>query len=340
VSVYDYYRRFLFQLPPEQAHRLAIALLKKSWVSMPPLQPAAHLQQTIMGLSFAHPIGLAAGFDKDGEALSGLAQCGFSHIECGTVTPLPQTGNSSPRLFRLPSQSAIINRMGFNNAGVMALAKRLERRPSHIVLGVNIGKNKHTPIAEAANDYLFCYRVVYPYADYVTINLSSPNTEKLRDLQAGEALEPLVSALKDAQSQLATQHGRYVPIAVKIAPDLHEQEIATIARVVKGYQLDAVVATNTTIERTMVSTCVHGQEAGGLSGIPLQEKSTAAIRCLRQHLGDKIPLIGVGGIADSHSAQEKLDAGANLLQLYTALVYQGPEILAKILSDISVSDFP
>lgn len=334
--MYDFYRRCLFQLPPEQAHRLAILAIKNGWVMRQTASSNPDLQQSVMGLSFSHPVGLAAGFDKDGEALLGLARCGFSHIECGTVTPQPQSGNPTPRLFRLPSQSAIINRMGFNNAGVMALAKRLEKRPNQVVLGVNIGKNKHTPIEEAVHDYLFCYRIIYPYADYVTVNISSPNTQQLRDLQAEETLERMVVAMQNAQSQLTTQHGRYVPFAIKIAPDLHKDEIAKMAAVFNRYRIDAVVATNTTIDKSAVLALPYGQEAGGLSGIPLQEKSTTIIQCLRRYLHEDIPIIGVGGVSDSQSAQAKLVAGATLLQLYTALVYQGPEVLVKILSGITL----
>ena len=336
MLLYQHYRRLLFQLPPEQAHHVALMALHYRWYKQRAPRYQETLRQTVMGLSFSHPIGLAAGFDKDGVALSGLQDIGFSHIECGTVTPRPQAGNPSPRLFRLPAAAAIINRMGFNNAGVMALAQRLEQRPRDIIIGVNIGKNRDTPVEEATSDYGFCYRVIYPYADYVTVNISSPNTAQLRDLQSSDSLERLVAAMQNAKDQLSTRHRRVVPIAVKVAPDLTSAQIEAMARVFNAYKIDAVLATNTTIDKRAVSILPYGQEEGGLSGVPLQNMSTDVIGQFRLCLDDSIPIIGLGGIADSQSAQAKLDAGATLLQLYTSMVYQGPEVLAKIIGGISI----
>jgi dihydroorotate dehydrogenase len=289
--------------------------------------------RTVMGLRFPNPVGLAAGLDKDGAYIDGLAALGFGFIEVGTVTPRAQPGNPLPRMFRLPQARAIINRMGFNNGGVEAFVANVQAskfyQDKEGVLGLNIGKNADTPIERAADDYLHCLEKVYPYASYVTINISSPNTKNLRQLQAASELDALLARLKDAQRRLADQHMRYVPIALKIAPDIDSDQIRTIADALLHHRMDAVIATNTTITRDAVKGVPHAEETGGLSGVPVFELSNAVIRGLKKYLGDEIPIIGVGGIFTGKDAQAKIDAGASLVQVYTGLIYRGPSLIRE-----------
>jgi dihydroorotate dehydrogenase len=292
-----------------------------------------------MGIDFPNPVGLAAGLDKNGDYIEGLAALGFGFIEIGTITPRPQPGNPQPRLFRLPQASAIINRMGFNNKGVDYLIDRVKAaqpflQKNNIVLGINIGKNKDTPAENAVDDYLICMRKAYRYASYITVNLSSPNTPGLRDLQFGEPLKQLLARLKQEQQLLAVQYGRYVPLAVKIAPDMAIDDIREVAAALIDNQLDGVIATNTTIARDAVKDLPHGDEAGGLSGAPLTKKSTEVIRALAQELNGKLPIIGVGGIMSGADATEKFAAGAQLLQIYTGFIYRGPALVGEAVSAV------
>ena len=295
-------------------------------------QPAPDPRK-VMGLTFPNPVGLAAGLDKDGAYIDGLAALGFGFIEIGTVTPRPQPGNPKPRMFRLPEAQALINRMGFNNGGVDAFVRNVqasrfyqERRG---ILGLNIGKNADTPIERATDDYLYCLDKVYPFASYVTVNISSPNTKNLRQLQQSSELDALLSSLKQAQSRLADTHGRYVPIALKIAPDLDDAQIDTIASALLRHHIDGVIATNTTITRDAVQGLAHANETGGLSGAPVRDLSTRVIRALHQALRAEIPIIGVGGILSGTDAREKIAAGASLVQLYSGLIYRGPALVGE-----------
>ena len=286
-----------------------------------------------MGIRFPNPVGLAAGLDKDGACIDGLAALGFGFIEIGTVTPRAQPGNPKPRMFRLPQANALINRMGFNNGGVDAFVRNVQAsrfyQDKQGVLGLNIGKNADTPIERATDDYLSCLEKVYPFADYVTVNISSPNTKNLRQLQQASELGALLSALKQAQHSLADRHGRYVPIALKIAPDLDAEQITTIADSLMQHQIDAVIATNTTTTRDAVQGLAHADEAGGLSGAPVLPLSNRVISALRAELGDTIPIIGVGGILSGADAREKMLAGASLVQVYTGLIYRGPALVSE-----------
>jgi dihydroorotate dehydrogenase len=287
----------------------------------------------VMGINFPNPVGLAAGLDKDGAYIDGLAALGFGFIEVGTVTPRAQPGNPKPRMFRLKKANAIINRMGFNNGGVDAFVANVQAssyyQDKQGVLGLNIGKNADTPIDRAADDYLLCLEKVYPYAGYVAINISSPNTKNLRQLQEASDLSALLARLKGAQRRLADRHGRYVPIAVKIAPDIDNEQIKAIAGALMRYKLDGVIATNTTIARDRVKGMQHADELGGLSGAPVFEPSNAVIRALKAELGNALPIIGVGGIFSGENARAKIDAGASLVQLYTGLIYRGPALVRE-----------
>jgi dihydroorotate dehydrogenase len=283
-----------------------------------------------MGLEFPHPIGLAAGVDKNGEHLSALAKLGFSFIELGTVTPRPQAGNPKPRLFRIPQAGAVINRMGFNNQGVEALVAHVKKADYQGILGINIGKNKETTLQLAAEDYLYCLRQVYLHASYVTINISSPNTPDLRQLQTVDYFRDLMSQLREEQLQLADIHQRYVPLVVKISPDETDEALKQMAEVVVSLGIDGMIATNTTCAREGVVGLPYGDESGGLSGRPLASQSTHCLRILKQVVGDEVTLIGVGGIDSAGVANEKLEAGASLLQVYTGLFYQGPGLLKTL----------
>jgi len=285
----------------------------------------------VMGITFPNPVGLAAGLDKDGRYIDALAALGFGSIEIGTVTPRAQAGNPKPRMFRLPQANAIINRMGFNNGGVDAFISNVEHsqffQDRQGVLGLNIGKNADTPIEKAADDYLHCLEKVYPYASYVTVNISSPNTKNLRQLQGANELDELLAKLKNSQQRLADRHKRYVPLALKIAPDIDAEQIKLIADNLLRHRIDAVIATNTTLSRDAVTGLNFSNEAGGLSGAPVFELSNTVIRGLKAELGDAIPIIGVGGILSGKDAQTKVAAGAALVQIYSGLIYQGPALI-------------
>ena len=298
----------------------------------------ASCPRTVMGISFPNPVGLAAGLDKDGEHIDALARLGFGFIEIGTVTPRPQPGNPKPRLFRLPRAQAIINRMGFNNRGVDHLVERVRRARYRGVLGINIGKNFDTPLARATDDYLACLRKVYAHASYVTVNISSPNTANLRDLQRDDALAPLLATLKDEQRRLADQHGKYVPIAVKIAPDLDEPAINAIARLLVEHQIDGVIATNTTLARNGIAGLAHAAERGGLSGAPLTAQSLRVVSALKHALDGALPIIGVGGIMNADAARDMTDAGASLVQLYSGLVYRGPALIGEVAAELCATE--
>ncbi|WP_370848450.1 quinone-dependent dihydroorotate dehydrogenase [Novimethylophilus kurashikiensis] len=330
--MYTLIRPLLFRLDAERTHHLTLNGLDTAYKlgltrllgKMPECKP-----RQVMGLTFPNPVGLAAGLDKNGAHIDALASLGFGFIEVGTVTPRPQPGNPLPRLFRIPEAQGIINRFGFNNEGVDALIANVERAEYRGILGINIGKNFDTPIERATEDYLICLRKVYAHASYVTVNISSPNTKNLRQLQDKEALEGLLSALKQAQAELADQHDKYVPIALKIAPDLEPEQIREIAELLVAHRLDAVIATNTTLSREGVEGLPNAAETGGLSGAPVREKSTAVIRQLATALDGALPIIGVGGIVQGRDAVEKIDAGASLVQLYSGLIYRGPALIKE-----------
>lgn len=335
--MYSLLRSALFQLDPEAAHHLTLNSLETAYkLGLLPLisRIPADDPHTVMGLTFRNPVGLAAGLDKNGECIDGLAALGFGFIEIGTTTPRPQPGNPQPRLFRLPQARAIINRMGFNNQGVDALIENVKSAEYGGILGINIGKNADTPIERAADDYLIGLRKVYPHASYVAINISSPNTKNLRQLQAGDELDALLAQLKAEQEKLAQQHGRYVPLAVKIAPDLEAEQVTQIASLLLRHRIDGVIATNTTLSRTGVEQLPHAQETGGLSGTPVREKSTAVIRQLAAELQSALPIIGVGGILCGADAAEKMEAGASLVQIYSGLIYRGPALISECASSL------
>jgi dihydroorotate dehydrogenase len=328
--LYTLARSLMFRLDAETAHNLSLTSM--NLLSETGLQhlAGARMRQApveVMGLRFPNPVGLAAGLDKNGTAVDGLAAMGFGFIEVGTVTPRPQEGNPKPRIFRLPEHNAIINRMGFNNAGVDQLLKNLEKCRYTGILGINIGKNKDTPNKQAHDDYLYCLRRVYDRASYVTVNISSPNTPGLRSLQFGDSLNSLLDALKNEQARLARLHSKYVPIALKIAPDMEEAEFELVAGSLKSYEIDAVIATNTTLSREGVEDSPLAQESGGLSGAPVRNCSTAVIVALSRHLNGALPIIGVGGITEPFDAAEKIEAGASLVQIYTGLIYRGPRLV-------------
>jgi len=330
--MYSLLRTAIFQLDPETAHHLTLDGLRavntlglNCIITQPPLDDP----RTVMGLTFPNPVGLAAGMDKNGDCIDGLAALGFGFIEIGTVTPLPQPGNPRPRLFRLPEANAIINRMGFNNDGVDRLVENVKQAKYGGILGINIGKNAVTPIETAADDYLACLRKVYPHASYVTVNVSSPNTRNLRQLQNEEVLNNLLALLKAEQQKLAEQHGKYVPIALKIAPDLDNEQVGEIAVLLMKYHIDGVIATNTTLSREGVENLPYCQETGGLSGAPVRNKSTMVIRQLAAKLQGALPIIGVGGIMSGNDAAEKICAGASLIQIYSGLIYRGPGLIGE-----------
>ncbi len=338
--MYALLRPALFQLSPETAHHATLTGLNASYslglsgLIAPRIPSDA---RTVMGITFTNPVGLAAGLDKNGDCINGLAALGFGSIEIGTITPLAQAGNPQPRLFRLPAASAIINRMGFNNDGVDKLIANVQRANFKGVLGINIGKNALTPIENAADDYLICLRKVYAHASYITVNISSPNTKNLRQLQNDEALDKLLATLKAEQEKLADAHGKYVPIALKIAPDMEADQIAQIARLLMQHRIDGVIATNTTLARDAVANLQYGNEAGGLSGAPVREKSTAVIRALAAELQNALPIIGVGGILSGADAAEKIQAGASLVQIYSGLIYRGPALVGECCAALRAS---
>ncbi len=326
--MYSLIKKILFQMDPETAHAITLKTLRFAHAlgvtRFFPTVPS--LPCKVMGLHFPNPVGLAAGLDKNGEYIDALATLGFGFIEVGTVTPKPQSGNPKPRLFRLPEQEAIINRLGFNNRGVDYLVERLKRTRFNGILGVNIGKNKNTPLEHALSDYLYGFQRVASYASYVTINISSPNTENLRSLQHGELLQSLLRTLKNAQSL----QKKYVPLVVKIAPDLTENELQNIAEILLAEKIDGVIATNTTLSREGVENLPYANEVGGLSGKPLFSRATKIIQQLYPLLKNKIPIIGCGGILSAQDAQAKFSAGAELIQVYTGLIYRGPGLVKEL----------
>lgn len=329
--MYSIARPLLFTLDAERAHGLGLSALDLAWrTGTTPLLAGRvkPLPTKVWGLDFPNPVGLAAGLDKNGEHIEALFGLGFGFVEIGTITPRPQAGSPKPRLFRLPNHGAIINRMGFNNLGVDALVANVEKvrhRPGP--LGINIGKNKDTPNEDALSDYLACMEKVYPLADYITVNISSPNTAGLRELQEEQALKHLVAGLREAQERLAAQHGRRVPMLVKVAPDLSDRDIDAAARVLGELAVDGVIATNTTIGRPLVDADPTSKEIGGLSGAPLLGQSTLVLRRLRARLPESVPLIGVGGISSGADAVAKMAAGAALVQCYSGLIYRGPALI-------------
>jgi len=331
MNPYNLLRPALFTLDPETAHDATLTSLNTAHcLGLSRLIPKPQDDpRNVMGLNFPNPVGLAAGLDKNGDCINGLAALGFGFIEIGTITPRPQPGNPRPRLFRLPEAKAIINRMGFNNHGVDALVANVERANFKGVLGINIGKNADTPIEKAADDYLICLRKVYAHASYVTVNISSPNTKNLRQLQGGDELDALLTQLKSEQEKLGQQQGRYVPLTLKIAPDLDGEQIKQIASLLIKHRIDGVIATNTTLSREGVEGLVHGNETGGLSGAPVKEKSTAVIRALSAELGGALPIIGVGGISSGADSLEKMQAGASLVQIYSGLIYRGQSLVTE-----------
>lgn len=330
--MYELIRKGLFKLTPETAHNL----------SMDGLNAASHLgllrlarpvnsgkPKRVMGIDFPNAVGLAAGLDKNGEYINALSELGFGFVEVGTITPRAQAGNPKPRLFRLPESKAIINRMGFNNKGVDYLVSQVIKSNFNGVLGINIGKNKDTPVEKALDDYLYCLNKVYQHASYITVNLSSPNTPGLRDLQFGDPLLRLLEGIKQEQSKLTTSFGVYKPITVKIAPDMEVTDIDNVAEALIQMEIDGVIATNTTISREGVETAKHGHEAGGLSGQPVYEISNFTLERLSSALDGKLPIIGVGGIGSAEQAVEKINLGADLVQIYTGFIYEGPKLIKE-----------
>ena len=336
--MYSLIRNALFRLPPEISHELSLTSIDaaNSFKLSGVLKPCIKSKPIeLLGMSFPHAVGLAAGLDKNGDHIDGLAALGFAFLEIGTVTPRPQPGNPKPRLFRLPKQQAIINRMGFNNKGIEHLVEQVTKSRYKGILGINIGKNFDTPVEKAEEDYLICLRKAYDHASYITVNISSPNTPGLRDLQFGQQLASLLERLKQEQKVLAQQYGKYIPLLVKIAPDMQEQDTQQIADVLREQNIDGVIATNTTIGREGVEGLKHSDEAGGLSGLPVGDKSTQTIHCLSQALQGELPIIGVGGIVDANSAVAKIEAGASLVQVYTGFIYQGPKLIGQAANAIA-----
>ncbi len=334
---YPFVRKALFQLDPERAHEMTFQQLRR--ITGTPFerlvrQRVPEKPVSCMGLTFKNPLGLAAGLDKNGECIDALGAMGFGSIEIGTVTPRPQPGNDKPRIFRLVEAEGLINRMGFNNMGVDNLVDNVKKAHFDGVLGINIGKNKDTPVEQGKDDYLICMDKVYPYAGYIAINISSPNTPGLRSLQYGEALDDLLSAIKNKQQELQKQHHKYVPVAVKIAPDLSLEELIQVADSLVRHNIDGVIATNTTLDRSLVEGMKYCNEMGGLSGRPLQLKSTEIIRLLSQELNGRLPIIGVGGIDSLMAAREKMAAGATLIQIYSGFIFKGPPLIKEIVTHI------
>ena len=333
MIIYSLAKPLLFQLDAEFTHDLTLKSLKLAektgLLSCYPKAPTCSPKQ-VMGLTFANPVGLAAGLDKNGAVIDGMAKLGFGFIEVGTVTPRPQPGNAKPRLFRVKAAQGIINRFGFNNLGVDNLVENVVAARYGGVMGINIGKNFDTPNDRAVDDYLTCMQKVYAHASYITVNISSPNTKNLRDLQAADALSSLLVSLKLEQKKLSDKHGKYVPMTLKIAPDLSKEQVIEIADLLMRHQIDGVIATNTTLSREAVKGMQHSEETGGLSGAPVRNQSTIVIQQLSQHLQRALPIIGVGGILTGADAVEKIAAGADLVQVYSGLIYKGPKLVHDI----------
>ena len=337
MNLYPFIRPLLLSLAPETAHEVTLKLLNMAAVSglSKVLYPKIdHKPVTVMGLEFKNPVGLAAGLDKNGDYIAALSALGFGFLEIGTVTPRPQPGNPKPRLFRLPEHQAIINRMGFNNSGIDHLLDQVKNSAYSGILGINIGKNFDTPMEQAADDYLIGLRKAYASASYITINISSPNTKNLRQLQQGDELKNLISILKEEQQKLQQEYRNYVPLALKIAPDLNAEEIGHIAELLLDFEIDGVIATNTTIARDKIAGHQFAEEAGGLSGAPVKEQASFVVRELAQVLSGKIPIIASGGILTAADAKEKLAAGASLVQLYSGLIYRGPQLIEDIVKSL------
>jgi dihydroorotate dehydrogenase len=335
INSYSFLRPWLFSLDPERAHELTLSNLDRAyrWGLLGRfISPAASDPRSLCGITFPNPIGMAAGLDKDGKHIDALGALGFGFLEIGTVTPKPQPGNPQPRMFRLPQANALINRMGFNNDGVETCVARVRRSQywqSGGIVGLNIGKNASTPIESAADDYVLAMKAVYEIASYITVNISSPNTQNLRALQGEEMLRSLLGSLDLARKELSDRYGIRKPLFLKIAPDLDQADIHLIADLLLEFGIDAIIATNTTTARTTVAHLEHGSEAGGLSGAPVRIASTAVIKTLKARLGDALPIIGVGGILSGQDAQEKIAAGASLVQLYSGLIYKGPNLISE-----------
>lgn len=330
--IYPVMRRFFFSMDAEKAHSLglkAIKLLHDLKLSRLLFGKPVIAPKKVMGINFTNSVGLAAGLDKDGDYINGLSAVGFGFIEIGTITPRPQPGNPKPRLFRLPEAQGIINRMGFNNKGVAHLVEQVKKADENIIIGINIGKNVDTPVENAADDYKLCLQQVYSLADYIAINISSPNTPGLRTLQFGDELRNLLEILKSEQKTLAEKLQKYVPLAVKIAPDMDDDDVKLIAQLLLEKEMDAVIATNTTISRDAVQGLAHAEEQGGLSGVPVYQQSTHMVSVLAQYLEGKIPIIAAGGIFSAEDAQAKIAAGAELVQIYTGFIYQGHELIRE-----------
>jgi dihydroorotate dehydrogenase len=337
MNLYPLIRPLLFSLDPETAHEVTLKLLNAAYVSGlgKLIYPAIEDKPVnVMGLNFKNPVGLAAGMDKNGDYIAALAALGFGFVEIGTVTPRPQPGNPKPRLVRLPERQAIINRMGFNNLGLDHLLHQARQSSYKGILGINIGKNFDTPMENAVDDYLSSLRKAYTSASYIAINISSPNTKNLRQLQQGDEIKKLLAALKEEQIKLHVEHGVYVPLAIKIAPDLTSDEITHIAGLLLEFKIDGVIATNTTIARDMIPDHPLAHEAGGLSGAPLKDKATVVVRQLAAELQGKIPVIAAGGVLNATDAQEKLKAGASLVQIYSGLIYRGPQLIEDIVKSL------
>lgn len=335
IDSYPFLRPWLFSLDPEQAHDVTLSNLDRAerwgllrhFIEQPASDPCS-----ICGITFPNPVGLAAGLDKDGKHIEALGALGFGFLEIGTVTPKPQPGNPKPRMFRLPAAQGLINRMGFNNDGVDACVERVRSSTywqNGGIVGLNIGKNASTPIENAASDYISAMKAVYEVASYITVNISSPNTQNLRALQGEEMLRSLLGSLHSAREALCDQHGIRKPLFLKIAPDLDENDVKLIADLLMEFGIDAVIATNTTISRDAVQGLEFGEEAGGLSGAPVRLASTQVVKNLKAHLGDALPIIGVGGILSGKDAQEKIAAGSSLIQVYSGLIYRGPKLISE-----------
>lgn len=333
MHLYQLAKPFLFQLDAERAHDITLKSLKwaekSGLLNLYPKAPSSVSRQ-VMGIGFPNAVGLAAGLDKNGAVIDGMAALGFGFIEIGTVTPRPQPGNPKPRLFRVTEANGIINRFGFNNLGVDNLIENVKAAKYKGVLGINIGKNFDTPNERAVDDYLFCMQKVYAHAHYITVNISSPNTKNLRDLQEKEALSRLLASLKLEQTKLAEKHGKYVPITLKIAPDLNHEQVVEIADLLMKHQIDGVIATNTTLSRDAVKGMQNAEETGGLSGAPVKQQSSIVIQQLAKQLQESLPIIGVGGILSGADAAEKIAAGASLVQFYSGLIYKGPALVRDI----------
>ena len=334
--MYSILRNLLFCLPAEASHNFALTAMTVSQKLHLSGLLAADTEglattKTVMGIEFPHIVGLAAGLDKNADHVDALDALGLGFLELGTLTPRPQPGNPKPRMYRLASEQAIINRMGFNNKGIDHALENIRRRRGKGVLGINIGKNFDTPVDQANDDYLIGLQKSYEFADYITINISSPNTPGLRTLQFGDELNSLLDALKEEQAKLEKEHGRYVPIAVKLAPDLSDAEISSCCASIKGRDIDGLIATNTTLDHSAVAKHRFGSEAGGLSGAPLTDLACEVIAKIRSEIGEGFPIIGVGGIMNGEQAAARLDAGADLLQIYSGFIYSGPGLIRDIL---------